>query len=253
MTVTERTQPTGWTCTCSAAARLGGVAGYLEPGDQQCSLDDGRRMAPGGTGQGVCGATARVNAAPGGTVSFDLTALAQEWVSSPAGTGAHCCGRPGPSTTCTHHLPFRQPAPWASGLRPNRQRPTPAGGQAHGSWRGVCLRPRQPGAAAVPEPRRLPTTPGVATIMQPACVSPCVCRMERPARTRSHYPFADHLGARTSRTTQRTHTATVQRYYPWGAVRPGPGNTLPTGYTYTGQLDSGLGLMYYGARFTTVT
>ncbi len=31
-------------------------------------------------------------------------------------------------------------------------------------------------------------------------------------------------------------------------MRPGPGNTLPTGYTFTGQLDSGLGLMYYGAR-----
>ena len=37
--------------------------------------------------------------------------------------------------------------------------------------------------------------------------------------------------------------------YPWGTVRPGPNNALPTGYTYTGQLDSGLGLMYYGARF----
>ncbi|MFZ2488910.1 MAG: hypothetical protein WAZ19_12390 [Anaerolineae bacterium] len=32
-------------------------------------------------------------------------------------------------------------------------------------------------------------------------------------------------------------------------MRPGPGNALPTGYTFTGQLDSGLGLMYYGARF----
>jgi RHS repeat-associated protein len=32
-------------------------------------------------------------------------------------------------------------------------------------------------------------------------------------------------------------------------VRPGPNNALPTGYTYTGQLDSGLGLMYYAARF----
>jgi RHS repeat-associated protein len=31
-------------------------------------------------------------------------------------------------------------------------------------------------------------------------------------------------------------------------VRPGPNNALPTGYTYTGQLDSGLGLMYYRAR-----
>ncbi len=36
--------------------------------------------------------------------------------------------------------------------------------------------------------------------------------------------------------------------YPWGTVRPGPNNALPTGYTYTGQLDSGAGLMYYRAR-----
>ena len=41
----------------------------------------------------------------------------------------------------------------------------------------------------------------------------------------------------------------TQRYYPWGTVRPGPGNSLPTGYTFTGQLDSGAGLMVYGARF----
>jgi len=33
--------------------------------------------------------------------------------------------------------------------------------------------------------------------------------------------------------------------YPWGTVRPGPNNALPTGYTYTGQLDSWLRLMYY--------
>ena len=36
--------------------------------------------------------------------------------------------------------------------------------------------------------------------------------------------------------------------YPWGSVRPGPGNTLPTGFTFTGQLDTGVGLMVYGAR-----
>ncbi len=36
--------------------------------------------------------------------------------------------------------------------------------------------------------------------------------------------------------------------YPWGTVRPGPNNALPTGYTFTGQLDSGAGLMYYRAR-----
>jgi len=40
----------------------------------------------------------------------------------------------------------------------------------------------------------------------------------------------------------------TQRYYPWGTVRSGSGNALPTGYTFTGQLDTGVGLMYYGAR-----
>jgi len=42
----------------------------------------------------------------------------------------------------------------------------------------------------------------------------------------------------------------TQRYYPWGAIRPGPDNALPTDHTFTGQrLDESTGLMYYGARF----
>lgn len=41
-----------------------------------------------------------------------------------------------------------------------------------------------------------------------------------------------------------------QDYYPWGAVRPGPDNTHPTGRTFTGQLlDESVDLMYYGARW----
>ncbi len=64
-----------------------------------------------------------------------------------------------------------------------------------------------------------------------------------------HYLFADHLGSTSVTYNTANSTSTAQRYYPWGTVRPGPGNTLPTGYTFTGQLDSGVGLMYYGARF----
>jgi RHS repeat-associated protein len=42
----------------------------------------------------------------------------------------------------------------------------------------------------------------------------------------------------------------TQRYHPWGTIRPGPDNTLPTDYTFTGQkLDESTGLMYYGARY----
>jgi RHS repeat-associated protein len=45
-------------------------------------------------------------------------------------------------------------------------------------------------------------------------------------------------------------TWVTQRYYPWGTIRPGGGNVLPTDYTFTGQkLDESTGLMYYGARY----
>ena len=64
-----------------------------------------------------------------------------------------------------------------------------------------------------------------------------------------HYLFADHLGSTNVTYNTANGVSTAQRYYPWGTVRPGPNNALPTGYTFTGQLDSGLGLMYYGARF----
>ncbi len=37
--------------------------------------------------------------------------------------------------------------------------------------------------------------------------------------------------------------------YPWGTVRAGPNNALPTGYTFTGQLDSRPGF-YYGLHYT---
>jgi RHS repeat-associated protein len=42
----------------------------------------------------------------------------------------------------------------------------------------------------------------------------------------------------------------TQRYCPWGTIRSGSDNALPTDYTFTGQkLDESTGLMYYGARY----
>jgi RHS repeat-associated protein len=64
-----------------------------------------------------------------------------------------------------------------------------------------------------------------------------------------HYLFADHLASSNVSYRSDGGQTVTQRYHPWGTVRPGPNNALPTGYTYTGQLDSGVGLMYYGARF----
>lgn len=63
------------------------------------------------------------------------------------------------------------------------------------------------------------------------------------------FVFADHLGSTNVSYRSDGGNTVVQRWYPWGSVRPGPNNALPTGYTFTGQLDSGLGLMYYGARY----
>ena len=63
-----------------------------------------------------------------------------------------------------------------------------------------------------------------------------------------HYLFADHLGSSSVSYRSDGGQTVTQRYYPWGTVRSGSGNALPTGYTYTGQLDTGVGLMYYGAR-----
>ncbi|MGH9242852.1 MAG: RHS repeat domain-containing protein, partial [Acidimicrobiales bacterium] len=68
--------------------------------------------------------------------------------------------------------------------------------------------------------------------------------------TALHYTLGDHLGS-----TAVTHKADgsdtrTQRYYPYGSPRPGPGHTLPTDRTYTGQTaDNTTGLMYYGARY----
>jgi hypothetical protein len=45
--------------------------------------------------------------------------------------------------------------------------------------------------------------------------------------------YSDHLGSITT-TESSTGAVLQQGYKPWGEVRPGPNNTLPTDYTYTG-------------------
>lgn len=70
--------------------------------------------------------------------------------------------------------------------------------------------------------------------------------------------FGDHPSLRLRTSLGSTSVAyrasdgqTVrQGYYAWGGLRPGPGNALPTDYTFTGQkLDAQSGLMYYVARW----
>jgi RHS repeat-associated protein len=64
------------------------------------------------------------------------------------------------------------------------------------------------------------------------------------------YLHGDHLGSTSLATSSSGGVVARQRYYPYGAVRPGGTGTLPTDYTFTGQKDvPGTGLMYYGARY----
>ena len=62
-----------------------------------------------------------------------------------------------------------------------------------------------------------------------------------------YYLFADHLGSTSVSYRSDGGDTRTQRYYPWGTIRPGGTNTLPTDYTFTGQkLDESTGLVYYG-------
>ncbi len=207
---------------------------------------------PGANGSGdresIRRASMRVNAAVGGTATVDLTGLVQEWVSSPAGNqglllrpnlssntsilqyrfasrdNATATSRPKLTVTYTTPAQAANPAGRTSGHASLAQQPVPeATPPANHTWRSYYQAAGRRVAMRVQD-----GTTGANQV---------------------HYLFADHLGSTNVTYNTATGSSTAQRYYPWGSVRPGPGNTLPTGYTYTGQLDSGLGLMYYGARF----
>ncbi len=64
------------------------------------------------------------------------------------------------------------------------------------------------------------------------------------------YLVGDHLGSSSVSYRVGDGQTVTQRYYPWGTIRPGPDNALPTDYGFTGQkLDASAGLLYYGARY----
>ena len=95
-----------------------------------------------------------------------------------------------------------------------------------------------------------------ASCRQPARCHTCTCAAGASVRVQDgttganqiHYLFADHLGSSSVSYRSDGGQTVTQRYYPWGTVRSGSGNALPTGYTFTGQLDTGVGLMVYSAR-----
>jgi hypothetical protein len=65
------------------------------------------------------------------------------------------------------------------------------------------------------------------------------------------YFLSDHLGSIVAVTDASGTLISQQRYLPFGGVREDVGNISQTDYGYTGQrnLDSGIGLMDYKARF----
>jgi RHS repeat-associated protein len=72
--------------------------------------------------------------------------------------------------------------------------------------------------------------------------------VEQPATL--YYLFSDHLGSTSVAYDTSSGTWVTQRYYPWGTIRPGDGNALPTEYTFTGQRwDEAVELMDYKARW----
>ncbi len=50
-----------------------------------------------------------------------------------------------------------------------------------------------------------------------------------------YYLFGDHPGSRGVSLRASDGNTLTQRYYPWGTIRPGLDNGLPTDYTFTGQ------------------
>jgi len=65
-----------------------------------------------------------------------------------------------------------------------------------------------------------------------------------------YYLLTDHLGSSTVSYRSDGQETRTQFYKPWGELRPGPGTSLPTDRTYTGQRWSGsIGLHFYNARW----
>jgi RHS repeat-associated protein len=64
------------------------------------------------------------------------------------------------------------------------------------------------------------------------------------------YELADHLGSASATTDSSGNGLTRQNYYPFGALRPGPGNNLPVDETFLGKTrDDATGLTQLGARY----
>jgi RHS repeat-associated protein len=65
-----------------------------------------------------------------------------------------------------------------------------------------------------------------------------------------YYELADQLGSAAVTTDSSGNNMTRQNYFPFGALRPGPGNNLPVDETYLGKtLDTATNLVQMGSRY----
>lgn len=65
-----------------------------------------------------------------------------------------------------------------------------------------------------------------------------------------NYELADQLGSASATTDSSGNNLVRQNYYPYGGLRPGPGNNLPVDETYLGKtLDAATSLVQMGARY----
>ena len=192
--------------------------------------------------------TVRVNTTGQGiTVSFNLTGLAQEWVSSPGGNWGLLLRPNLISNTSILQYRFASANHWDANWRPKLVVTYTGGGQAYNPGRP----PGHTSLAMQPTPEATPPANHTWRSYYHAAGRRVVLRVQDGSTgvNQVHYLFADHLSSsNVSRRGDGSQTVT-QRYYPWDTVRSRSNNALPTGYTYTGQLDTGAGLMYYGARY----
>jgi len=69
-----------------------------------------------------------------------------------------------------------------------------------------------------------------------------------------YYLHTDHLGSASLTTNSSGGEVARQKYYPFGAIRPGGVGAMPTDIGFTGQYaDSYTGLYFFNARYYSTT
>lgn len=163
-------------------------------------------------------------------MSFTLTGLVQEWVSSPASNRGLLLRPTLPVNRMTMTYRFASANHWDQAWRPKLTVSYTVPGQEQGASGRVA---GHASLALQPVPEAAPPANHTWRSYYHAAGRRVAMRVQdgTTSANQVHYLFADHLGSTNVAYNTANGNSTMQRYYPWGSVRPGPGNTLPTGYT----------------------